>query len=169
MERMSERNQQYFAKKLLELSQQLMKERGGEEYMSALHPKKQEGLEKSESRKRWYDNDETLHQAFNNLYALAPDDRREVAARLTTPIMIVEAYEKNCQDEGREPDIEVVDEILTACLTEGQERAKGMYALYMGGFTGGTPYGRRRTDSQEAAPGFWSHLLKDIQGLLAPS
>jgi hypothetical protein len=169
MESMSERNQEYFAKKLLELSEFLLEERGGEAYLSSLHPKKKEGLEKAQSKKRWYDKSESLHRAFNNLYALTTEDRQEVATRMTTPILIVEAYEKQCETMHLEPDVKVVEEILRTCLTEGQERAKRLYALYMNDFSmfqgngvvGGVP-------ENTMLSGFWSSLLKNIQSYLSP-
>ncbi|HEY9685546.1 MAG TPA: hypothetical protein V6C52_01075 [Coleofasciculaceae cyanobacterium] len=169
MESMSERNQEYFAEKLLELSEYLLEERGGEEYLTALHPKKKEGLEKAQSKKRWYDKSESLHRAFNNLYALTTEDRQEVATRMTTPILIVEAYEKQCETMHLEPDVKIVEEILRTCLTEGQERAKRLYALYMNDFSvfqgknmaGATP-------ENTMLSGLWSSLLKNIQSYLSP-
>jgi hypothetical protein len=88
---------------------------------------------------------------------------------MTTPILIVEAYEKQCETMHLEPDVKIVEEILRTCLTEGQERAKRLYALYMNDFSvfqgknmaGATP-------ENTMLSGLWSSLLKNIQSYLSP-
>jgi hypothetical protein len=166
LELLNEQSLEYFAEKLLEISESLLSEHGGADYLESLDPRKKAGLEKAQTnRKRWYDRQENLHKAFNNLYALTPKDRREVASRLTTPILIVEAYERYCRQEEVTPDIRVIEEILRTCLLEGHERAKRLYSLYMNDFSKMLP----KSQAEETQEGFWTGLLKNIQSILAPA
>lgn len=162
MERMEPSTQQHFAEKLRDLTEDLVFDHGGEAYLATLEPKVREGLNKAQSKNRWYDRYEDLHQAFNNLYALPPGDRREVASRLETPIEIIRGYERHCKETEQAPDSKVIVEVLRTSLVEGPARAKRLYALYLGNFPS--------TDAVENPPeeqkGLWTRLLESIQSAL---
>jgi hypothetical protein len=167
MEFMSTNSQCHFADKLLELSEALLVQRGGETYIEMLEPKKKTGLEKADASKgRWYDRQETLHKAFVNLYALPNEDRQEVAARMVTPIQIVEGYERYCRKERKEPDILVIEEVLRSCFVEGQDRARRLYALYLSDPSDFLPK-RQAVWPPDESRGMWSSLLESIQTVLA--
>lgn len=170
MEFLNQGSQFHFADKLLELSEELMVQRGGTDYLATLDPKKQAGLEKaSQSKARWYDQTDSLHRAFTNLYALPNEDRREIASRMVTPIQIVEGYERHCRKEGKEPDIRVIEEVMRSCFVEGQERARKLYSLYL---TDPSEFLAKRPNLAASAPeessrGMWSNLLESIQTVLS--
>jgi hypothetical protein len=163
MEFMNRDSQFYFGDKLYELTETLVSRRGGEEYLATLDKRKQEGLTKARSNKhRWYDRNEHLHKAFNNLYALSGQDRREIASQLETPIQIVEGYEKHCLRQGLKPEMRIIEEILRSSFIEGKERARKLYSIYLYDyFSSGQA---RHPEAQ--GDGLWSHLLKRFQDAL---
>ncbi len=155
MEFMNRDSQFYFGDKLYEMSEALLAQRGGDEYLANLDAKKKEGLTKARSKHRWYDRNESLHKAFNNLYALSGQDRREIAVQLETPIQIVEGYERHCNHHGSKPEMRVIEEILRSSFIEGRERACKLYALYL--------YDYSQPKHPEAPEGLWTNLLKSLQ------
>lgn len=166
MECMGETIQRQFAEKLLELSEEWVLIQGGEAYLSALNTKKQDGLQKSNAKKRWYDQYETLHRAFNNLYALDDLSRRSIAEKLSLPIEIVKGYEQHCRDLDKQPEMSVIDEVLRTCFKERPERARRLYSVYLPDFNEAL-----RTHEQErhaASKGVWETLLESIQSALKP-
>ncbi len=172
MEAMNVESQQRFANKLLELSEELLHELGGQEYIQTLDERKVEGLSKSQAKKRWYDAYETLHRAFNNLYTLDGDSRRYIATQLVIPIQIVEGYEKHCKRERKEPDARVVEEILRSCFTQGQERTKRLYSLYLNDFSRELEAHKQQQKAKQQqfgneGDGLWSQLLGNLQKALA--
>lgn len=170
MEFMNDATQRRFADKLLTLSEELMAERGGYEYIEKLDPNKKDALGKAQSnKKRWYDQYESLHRAFNNLYALPMEDRREIAARLSTPIDIVAAYERHCTRQRVRPDLNVVEEILRTSLQDGAERARKLYALYTDDFRHELETANKRPYGAAADRGMWTALLENLQDMLAPA
>lgn len=171
MEGMGETIQRQFAAKLLELSEEWMHIQGGNEYLSALDTKKQDGLQKSNAKKRWYDQYESLHKAFNNLYALDDLSRRNIAEKLSLPIEIVKGYEQHCQDMDKSPEIKVVEEILRSCFREGAERSRRLYAVYLPEFNEALRrHEQKRQSKKEAeAKGVWETLLESIQSALNPT
>ena len=164
MEFMNVKNQLYFAEKLLEMSEQLLLERGGDSYLSSLEVNVKQGLEKSKAKKRWYDSFEVLHRAFNNLYALTPEDRQELAIRLSTPIRIVEGYERQCRKQGQDPDIKVVEEILRTALSQGHERARRLYVLYLTDFPAENA---QKNSNQNQQKGLWTRFLENLRTALS--
>ncbi len=169
MEFLNPDTQIYFAEKLLELTRALMMAQGGETYLEALDDRKKEGLSKSQAKKRWYDRHETLHQAFNNLYALSAIDRREIAMKLAMPIRIVEGYEKHCARQDNVAEASVIEEILRSSFVEGNQRAQKLYSIYLMDFSGqpGQPPSSTNQAAKSQAPtGLWSHLLKKFQEAL---
>ena len=118
MECMDISTQLKFADKLLELSRELVLEKGGEQLLASLDEEKRRALEKARNRRRWYDQIEELHLAFNNMYAMTALGRREMATKFATPIMLVGAYEKHCRKEGCEPVMRIIQEILWTSLLE---------------------------------------------------
>jgi hypothetical protein len=169
MEVMNLPSQRYFAQTLLELSEMLLAERGGETYLRALEEGKKAGLEKSKAKNRWYDRYETLHRAFNNLYTLKSEDRREIAIRLSTPISIVAGYERQCRKTGQEPDVKVVEEILRTALSQGHERARRLYSLYLTDFEEELNNSSRRKSGKTESKGFWTQFLETLQGVVNPT
>ncbi len=169
MEFMNEESQQRFAGKLLELSQEFLRDLGGTDYIETLDAQKREGISKSRAKKRWYDRYESLHTAFNNLYALDNDSRRFIATQLVTPIQIVEGYEKHCKREGKEPDIRVIEEVLRSAFTQGQERTRRLYSLYLNEFKdeldSHNRQQRKKLETQEE-PGLWTLLLQSLHSVL---
>lgn len=170
MESMNIESQMRFADKMLELSEALLQACGGQDYIISLDPKRREGLDKSKARNRWYDRYESLHQAFNNLYALSSGDRRTLAMQLHTPIQIVEAYERYCKQADQSPDQRVVEEILRTSLREGPERARRLYAIYLSDFSEEIArLGRSSTESTWTEDNFWSLVLRSLQQVLQPA
>lgn len=165
MECMNESSQRQFAEKLLELSQELLAQQGGE-YLSTLDNAKQEGLKKSQAKKRWYDQYESLHRAFNNLYALDGFSRRNVADKLSTPIEIVQGYELHCEQTDKTPDVKVVEEVLRSCFKEGPERARRLYALYLPEFNEALQKHQQGRNKKAPAKGLWVTLLENLQSVL---
>jgi hypothetical protein len=168
MERLNESSQRQFARKLLELSEELLTEQGGEAYLASLDVRKREGLQKSRAKKRWYDQYETLHKAFNNLYALDSPSRRSIAEKLRLPIEIVKGYEQHCLENHKAPDAKVVEEVLRSCFKEGPERAKRLYALYLPEFNAALRT-HESQNTQQASKGIWETLLEGIQSVLNPT
>jgi phage-related protein len=171
MEDLNRDSQLYLAQKMLELSETFLVDLGGDTYLAALDPKKQEGLNKADSKNRWYDRDDRLHKAFKNLYALPNSERRDIAMRLATPIQIVEGYERHCMRQGTKPEMRIVEEILRSSFVEGQERARKLYSVYLYDFVvaaASTP-NARSDESVEEEPkgGLWSHLLRSLQEAMA--
>lgn len=161
MEAMDITTQLKFADKLLELSRELLRDRGGDkEVLEALEADKKAALEKAQSRRRWYDQYESLHQAFNNLYVLNEQDRGSLANRLVVPVQIVEGYERSCREKGDQPNLEVVDEILRTSLLEGPERANKLYDLYA--------LEASISPQQKSKPkGVWSEVIASLQKALS--
>lgn len=162
MEFMNRDTQSYFGEKLRELSESLLVQRGGDDYLAGLDAKKKEGLNKSGSKHRWYDRSESLHRAFNYLYALPGGDRRDIAVRLETPIQIVEGYERHCQRQGIKPEMRIIEEILRSSFMEGRERTRKLYSLYLYDYESAMP-----PMHPEAPEGLWSQLLKRVQEALS--
>jgi hypothetical protein len=169
MECMGETIQRQFAAKLLELSEEWLQIQGGTEYLSQLDTKKQEGLQKSNAKKRWYDQYESLHKAFNNLYALDPLSRRNIAEKLSLPIEIVKGYEQHCIEMEKSPEIKVVEEILRTCFNEGSERAKRLYAVYLPEFNEALRAHENSRNAKRVSKGVWETLLENIQSVLNPT
>lgn len=161
MEFLNKDSQAYFAEKLLELSQSLMARQGGVAYLETLDERKKNAMGKARDKKRWYDWDDRMHLAFNNLYALPAIDRREVALKLATPIQIVEGYEKHCNSQGRKIEACIVEEILRSSFVEGQERTRKLYSLYLSDFV------QPATTQAKDSGGLWGNLLKKLQETLA--
>ncbi|MCE3234519.1 MAG: hypothetical protein K0Q50_699 [Vampirovibrio sp.] len=162
MESLNRDTQIYFADKLYELSEGLLTQRGGDDYLAGLDARKKEGLTKARSKHRWYDQNESLHRAFNNLYALPGGDRRDIAIQLETPIQIVEGYEKHCARHGSNPEMRVIEEILRSSFMEGRERARKLYSLYLYDYSAAT-----HPSHPEVPEGIWSQLLKRVQEALS--
>lgn len=168
MEFLNKDTQLYFAAKVLELAEALLKQQGGNAYLETLDDRKKDGLNKSQAKNRWYDRHETLHKAFNYLYALPAIDRREIANKLETPIKIVEGYEKHCVRQDKSPETSVIEEILRSSFVEGQERAKKLYSIYLMDLSAPRPLqsvkgGRGNKNQKEESTGLWSNLLKKFQ------
>lgn len=168
MEFLNKDTQLYFAGKVLELAEALLTQQGGEAYLDTLDERKKEGLNKSQAKNRWYDRHETLHKAFNYLYALPAIDRREIANKLETPIKIVEGYERHCTRQDKAPETSVIEEILRSSFVEGQERAKKLYSIYLMDLSAPRPLqsvkaSPLKNDTPEVSTGLWSHLLKKFQ------
>lgn len=168
MEVLNRDTQLYFAGKVLEFAESLLAEQGGEVYLESLDERKKDGLKKSEAKSRWYDRHETLHKAFNYLYALPAIDRREIANKLETPIKIVEGYERHCARQDKVPDTYVIEEILRSSFVEGQERAKKLYSIYLMDLSAPRPLqGVKSGNAKEPPSGLWSNLLKKFQEAIA--
>ena len=170
MEDLNRDSQIYMAQKILELSESLLVDLGGEEYLKGLDEKKQAGLDKAGSNKnRWYDRDERLHRAFKNLYALPNTERRDIAIRLATPIQIVEGYEKHCARQGSAPEMRIIEEILRSSFVQGSERARKLYSVYLHDFSAtATPERSHDKASKDSNSGsLWSHLLRSLQEAMA--
>jgi hypothetical protein len=169
MECMGETIQRQFAEKLLELSEEWMLIQGGNAYLSALDTKKQDGLQKSHAKKRWYDQYETLHKAFNNLYALDEFSRRSIAEKLSLPIEIVKGYEQHCQEMDKKPEMSVIDEVLRTCFKERPERARRLYSVYLPEFNQALRALEQERHAHKAYKGVWETLLESIQSALKPT
>jgi hypothetical protein len=169
MEDLNRDSQVYLAQKLVDLSETLLAELGGDAYLETLDPQKKEGLNKADSKNRWYDRDERLHRAFKNLYALPNIQRRELATRLASPIQIVEGYEKHCNRQGSKPEMRIVEEILRSCFVEGQERARKLYSVYLYDFSVSVPQRQQRQEEsvEDEPQGIWSLLLRRLQEAMA--
>jgi hypothetical protein len=167
MEELNRDSQLYLAQKLVELSESLLAELGGDAYLEALDPQKKEGLNKADAKNRWYDRDDRLHTAFKNFYALPNIQRRDVASRLATPIQIVEGYEKHCNRQGSKPELRIVEEILRSSFVEGQERARKLYSVYLHDFSISSPQRPQEEKGAEEPQGLWSHLLRRLQAAMA--
>jgi len=163
MEHLDTGSRRVFAVKFHNMSNIWLKERGGDNYLRMLDDNRKAGLLKSGNRKRWYDHNEHLHQAFNNLYALPPLDRRELMALLDTPIHIVEGYERYCHQHEQEPDVRMVDKIMRTCMVDGAESAKRMYTVYLTALRPNLP------ETLPEPKGAWTVLLKTLQEALAPA
>lgn len=168
MESLNKDTQLYFAGKVLELAEVLLGQQGGEAYLETLDERKKEGLNKSQAKNRWYDRHETLHKAFNYLYALPAIDRREIATKMETPIKIVEGYEKHCARQDKAPETSVIEEILRSSFVQGQERAKKLYSIYLMDLSAPRPLqavkaGHDKKNQKGESTGLWSNLLKRFQ------
>lgn len=171
MEHINGGSRKRFAEKLRELSEILLAERGGAEYLENLDYRKKEGLRKAEAKNRWYDQLDDLHDALQNLYALNSADRREVAGRLSLPIRIVEGYEKYCKAQSQLPDNRVIEEILRTSLVDGEERARRLYDHYLSALRADIPQMNqaRKAKAAKAKNGVWTSLLQSLQGVLTAS
>lgn len=165
MEFLNRDTQLYFAGKLLELGQSLLSQQGGEAYLNALDERKKDGLSKSQAKNRWYDRHETLHKAFNYLYALPAIDRREIANKLETPIKIVEGYEKHCARQDKVPESSVIEEIMRSSFREGQHRAQKLYSIYLMDFSESQSSQSSKSGKNEPV-GLWGNLLRKFQEAL---
>lgn len=168
MEDLNEANQRQIAGKLLELSEDFLKELGGAAYLSSLSPEKQAGLKKSQAKKRWHDQYEAMHEAFNNFYALDNPSRRDIADRMSLPVDIIQGYEAHCAQLNKTPDIDVVAEALRCCFTEGQNRAKKLYMLYLPEFSHEFQAHQKKRLKAEPKKGLWTLLLESIQNAINP-
>lgn len=167
MEFMNETSQVKFGERLFELSEELILEKGGSDYLANLSDDVKAGLEKANSKSRWYDRHEKLHLAFKNLYSLPNSERRQIAVMMVTPIKIVRGYEKHCKNSGQVPDSIIVDEILRTCLTSGPKRAENLYQIYLvdaSHYEQSTGTNGNGKGSKE--DGVWSELLTSIQKAL---
>lgn len=172
MEFMTLASRKKFAVKLLELTEELIERHGGGELFASLDPEQKISMEKAETnRRRWYDQIDELHEAFKNLYALKPTDRREIAMKFSTPIQLVGAYEVHCNREGREPVPRIIEEILWTSLLEngGEKRARKLYGFYLYDYSayvaGSSP--ALEEPLPAATGGFWATLLSSLQNVLA--
>jgi hypothetical protein len=151
------------------VSEGLLSQLGGDAYLSDLDTKKQEGLQKSKAKKRWYDQEELLHQAFNNVYALDNQRRRELAEQMALPIEIVQGYEAHCYLQQKVPDLKVVEEILRSCFQEGSARAKKLYAIYLPEFDAAFKTHQKSRLKQDAKKGLWTLFLESLQNAIHPA
>lgn len=170
MELMNDNSQIKFGERLLDLSEQLICERGGANYMESLSLDIKEGLEKANAKNRWYDKHEKLHLAFKNLYSLNNGDRRQIAVLMMTPIKIVKAYETYCKVNGQKPDLNIIDEIMRTCLTSGSQRAENLYQIYLVD----SSYFQQMNDNKplrnnniKKSDTLWSDLLMTVQRAMA--
>jgi len=151
-----------FAAKFLEMSERLLSQLGGHEYLATLEMPKQEAMQKSSARKRWYDRHESLFKAFNNIYALNSYKRRELADMMTLPIQIVQGYERHCKEMGKPPDLKVIEEVLRSCFQEGAERTKKLYAVYLPEFDAEMKHHHSRMKQHEPK-GMWQVFIESLQ------
>ena len=88
------------------------------------------GLIKSKRSRRWYDQDATLHVAFNTLYSLSNPDKALVGRELSTPALLVQGYEHYCQNTQQEICLDVVHSIMETCIKEGPEKAQEIFSVF---------------------------------------
>jgi len=128
---MSIASQQLFGELLNVMADELISSAGRDELLLSLPERVMDGLRKSQRKKRWYDHQAELHQAFNKLYALTIEQRSDLAHRLFIPGQLVEKYEIYCQEAHIQSDMRVIEQMIATCLQRGPEHALNLYGVYI--------------------------------------
>lgn len=129
LEVLSEESQTLFAFLLSFFSDEIVKVRG-RAFFSELEWDKLMGIYKSKKGRRWYDQHDILHKAFNKLYSLSPEDQAAIARELYVPSRIIKSYETHCQATGKEPNVDKICDIVATSFKDGPQAAQERFARF---------------------------------------
>ncbi len=86
---------------------------GTPEELKSLGHEKVLGLIQSKARRRWYDQDPTMHRAINNVLLMTGDERSKLSYRLTVALESIESYTTQCNEEDRLIDTGEIEQIVS--------------------------------------------------------
>lgn len=130
LEHLSPGSQKLFANLLKKSSKRLIKERG-REFSKNLDWTVFEGILKSRRSRRWYDQEQNLHAAFNTLLSLNADDKARIGHELNMPAQIVAGYEKYCKVQQNKIRLSLVKSIVETCLKDGPEKVIELFGAFL--------------------------------------
>ena len=129
LETLSSDSQTLFAHLLKDSTARIIKIRG-RSFVRALDWTIFIGLVKSKRSRRWYDQKQVLHVAFNMLYSLSDADKALIGRELFLPAELVLRYETYAKARHEEISIDVVHRILETCIKQGPEKALETYSIF---------------------------------------
>lgn len=87
------------------------------------------GIYQSHQKRRWYDEEPAMQQAFNKLYSLSEEERAAVGRELHVPARLVSQYELYCLGHGQKPKLEWISDIVDTCFEKGPEVAQQRFRM----------------------------------------
>jgi len=88
------------------------------------------GIVKSKRSRRWYDQEHTMHVAFNMLYSLGERDQAFVGRELSLTAELVRRYELYAQARNEAVSTDMVMSIVETCFQQGLEQAQSVYSIF---------------------------------------
>jgi hypothetical protein len=131
MEQMNDDHCQLFGYLISHLFDEIVNKGNRGEFFRELDWGTIRGIWKSKSRRRWYDQDDVVHKAFNLIYSLADKDKILVGQNLATPAELVAGYELYSAKQNQPLELDTVCEIIETCFRDGDEQAAAKYAYLL--------------------------------------
>ncbi|MDX2083768.1 MAG: hypothetical protein SFZ03_00055 [Candidatus Melainabacteria bacterium] len=82
------------------------------------------GLHKSKTRKRWYDQNDWVHRAFNSLYQLDNTRRRLLCQKLHAAIRSLNLYKASCLQQERETQPGEIMNVVQTAIQQGENATR---------------------------------------------
>jgi hypothetical protein len=130
VEHLGPSSQKLFARLLLKACEQMIKKHG-REFSKNLEWSTFRAILKSRRSRRWYDQEQALHAAFNKLLSLPDADKIYIGRELNIPIQIVAGYEHYCKMQQNKIKPSFVQAIFDTWLTGGKEKVMELYGAFL--------------------------------------
>ncbi len=82
------------------------------------------GVLKAQNKRRWYDQNKTMHKAFTGMYRLEYHQQGYLGRRLLDAINLTDVYIESCDQNRRPSDLYEVIEMLQLIVRDGFEAGK---------------------------------------------
>jgi hypothetical protein len=89
------------------------------------------GILKSKRSRRWYDQEHTLHRAFNLLFSLTDEDKAIIGHELSLPAELVHRYEMHAISRQETICPDVVRSILETYFKQGAAEAVAEFSVVL--------------------------------------
>jgi len=122
--------QKLFAR-LLKISSERLIKKHGREFSRNLNWETYHSILKSRRSRRWYDQEQNLHKAFNTLLSLNEADRAFIGRELNVPAQIIAGYESYCKIQQNKIKPSFVQAIIDTWINKGPERVLELYSEFL--------------------------------------